>query len=491
MFPTPVGYDLAISKAEVAGEVLRVMYGQAKEAPGLKALNNLSLPSLAGDAAQEVGANIKRIATDAAFAMGFSVGTSEGVYDAVRDMVGAVGDAARLAADLGKAFLSGGFLGMTIEALDKLDSAAHDMAAAIALFGPELARRWNEGSSYEQGHFRGEVVGYVLAQIAILVVTSGESAVAQAGGKWATVVKALRTLNAMGDITEWAGLLERRLPHLGHPHPGNSHPGKPEGRAPEPGGHSGIGGEHREPHSKPDEPTPHDTDAASHAVDTPSTATQPWETGAEPGLPPTPQTIRDGRCIMEQHPGYASIISEAESKGFTLVYDHKARVANIRVVNPAGEVLEWRRELHVIKGMRYSDLEHELGHIHQLERFSEANRPATETLVKNADGTVEVAEGDLRRGTLDRKLDNISEYHNRLEEWIRFAERGAPADFLRQEADSVYQWRKAAERAGLGHGGTNHLWAQQYFPEIPALERRVRELGGDIGRSNKRWEISP
>jgi hypothetical protein len=194
---------------------------------------------------------------------------------------------------------------------------------------------------------------------------------------------------------------------------------------------------------------------------------------------------------MEVHPGYATLISEAESRGFRVIIDHKAHVALVRVVSPIGDTLEIRRELHVIPGMRYLDLEHELGHIRQLERFGDSP-PATETLVRRQDGKEVPAKNDLRRGTFNKAQNNIIEYHNRLEEYVRLAERGAPADFLRREAEAVQQWRVVSERSGLGQGagGGMNRWAKEYFPEIPNLERRVRELGGDIGRSSARWEVS-
>lgn len=209
MFPTPVGYDLAITKTEVAEEVLRVMYGETKEARGLKALNDAGLPALAGDAAEEIAETAQRIVTDASFAAGFGVGTIEGIYGALRDLIGGAADGVKLAMELAEAYLTGGMIRVTIKAVEKLNDAAGDMAAAIRLLGPEVAKRWHEGSSYEQGNFRGEVVGYVVAQIALLVATSGESAALQASGKWGAIVRALRTLDAVGDITQWGQLMQR------------------------------------------------------------------------------------------------------------------------------------------------------------------------------------------------------------------------------------------------------------------------------------------
>lgn len=182
------------------------------------------------------------------------------------------------------------------------------------------------------------------------------------------------------------------------------------------------------------------------------------------------------------------MIAEINQAGFDVRRADKARVAVERVVDETGQVLETRRFVEVIPGMRFLDLEHELGHVRQLER--QAVEMPTETFVRRADGGEVQATNTLRSGTMRSEHDRIFEYHNRLDEWIRLAERGASRELLLEHADGVVRWRMRAEAAGLGRsGGRGQLdaWARASVSDLPALEQRAVELGLELGKRSWRW----
>ncbi len=192
---------------------------------------------------------------------------------------------------------------------------------------------------------------------------------------------------------------------------------------------------------------------------------------------------------MELHPDYGRVVAELEAAGFELRVTNKANVALERIVDESGDVLEYRRYVNAIEGMRFLDLEHELGHVRQLRQLGADPMP-TETLVRHADGTEEVAEGLLRSGTMKSEHDSVFEYHNRLQEWVRLAERRAPAALLGEHTTGVVDWRKWAEAGGLGRSGgrsTFDRWARETVHDLPELERRARALGLDLGRTTWRW----
>jgi len=190
---------------------------------------------------------------------------------------------------------------------------------------------------------------------------------------------------------------------------------------------------------------------------------------------------------MEAHPAFKATLAEATSLGFKVLERSHARVSNVHVVDASGVVIEARRELHIVPGMRYLDLEHEMGHMRQLVRFGSVP-PPTAKLVRLPNGTEVPAEGNLASGVLTSRMNAIVEYHNRLDEYVRLAARGAPRTVLDEHATGLSEWRLAAESAGLGYEKASiHAWAQKHFPEIPSLEDRCRESGAPLQPKTRRW----
>ncbi len=503
----PIDWSYLLDSFEVAKEPIQFTLGEITHAPTIRAMHDASPAILAAQGAVELGKTAKRIVTDAAFAGGFGLGVLEGAGGAIKDLATGVADVLEIAFDIARAMVTGGLIGTAVATADKVDDFFDKMPTMLVAMGTEFSNGWNKPDSFGCGNFRGEVIGYIAAQIALVVISGGAAAegVAFASmSRWGKVVAIIQKLDNAGDIVSWASkagrgldvprrvldrLRDARKGHTVRLETPGSGPHAPDGSAAPAGKHHGAPSEGSA--TRGESPPTGDTGGKPHASRQ-SRGDNAWETGIEPGLPATPETIAHGTCQMELHPGYSSLVDDARARGFVVINDHKAHVANIRVIDPAGKVLEVRRELHVVPGMRYLDLEHELGHIHQLERFGN-DPPATETLVRRADGTETAAKNELRRGTFNKAENNVVEYHNRLEEYVRLAERGAPDELLRREAEALKKWRVSAEGSGLGQGrgGGLHRWARDHFPEIPELERRARALGADIGLSNARWEESP
>ncbi len=486
-----VNMDYVLTSFEVAKEPMQLVLGEVKKAPTIQAMHDAAPVVMAGRAAEEVGETAKQIVTDAAFAAGFGVGVLEGTGGAVKDLATGAVDVLELAFDIAKAMVTGGIIGATLEAAEKLNDFFQKAPAALAGMGEDFRDNWNAPGSFSRGNFRGEVTGYVAAQIAIIVISGGAAAegVAFASlSRWGKVAAIIQKADAAGDILGWAAAAGRRVPL---PRKLIDKIDGARAKAKKAELQDSPSADARPRSSSDGAPETHGTSKAESV--TSQREPGAWETGTEPGLPATAETIAHGSCAMEVHPDFTNLIDEARNKGFRIVYDAKAHVANIRVVNEAGELIEMRRELHLIAGARFLDLEHELGHIRQLERFGD-NPPATETILRRADGTEGEAKNELRRGSFDKGEDSLIEYHNRLDEYVRLAERGLPSEVLRAHAEHLVKWRTRAERAGLGQGGGRgsfHRWAKEHFPEIPTLERRVRALGADIGRTNVRWEDAP
>jgi hypothetical protein len=205
--------------------------------------------------------------------------------------------------------------------------------------------------------------------------------------------------------------------------------------------------------------------------------------GAMVGLDPTPDTIRHGTVRMEEHPDYAATIAMVEVAGFTIVEAPKAQVVIRRVVGADRGTLRIERELRVITGMRYLDLEHEVGHINQVldtARFPEGPLPTD--IVKEV--PTGYADADDQSGKLTSPMNVAMEYHNRLQELIWLNERGAPHDIMLEHLGGIdgidgittdgKGWAK--KYTDLLRSPTKSAWANAHFPDIADLEAVVASI---------------
>src|SRR5262249_25535062 len=72
----------------------------------------------------------------------------------------------------------------------------------------EFLAKWNAESSWDRGLFQGEVLGWVAMTVLLILITMGEAAPGALAGialRWPQLVKLLRTVNALGDVTTYLG----------------------------------------------------------------------------------------------------------------------------------------------------------------------------------------------------------------------------------------------------------------------------------------------
>lgn len=198
-------------------------------------------------------------------------------------------------------------------------------------------------------------------------------------------------------------------------------------------------------------------------------------TGATTGKNPTPETIREGSVRMEQHPQYEETIEQIKVAGFEIRIGNEACVEVKEVVDLNGNVIRVEKILYVQENMRYLDLEHEFGHIKQLQRFGNS-MPPTHRMVERSDGSLKNAPN--QQGVLTTWQNTITEYHNRLDEFLRLYDRGASIELLKEHAQGVEQWLQAYRKKGLrdGYSQTQKQWSQKYFPDIVELQSRYFDV---------------
>ncbi len=164
----------------------------------------------AWDEAKEVVGGALESAT---YGAGVLVGVLEGAWKAVVDLFkGAV----EMIETVGKTvfYALSGDLGaikkMATDLIDKLKAAWANRGEIADAF---LAK-WNDPDAWTRGNFQGEVLGWVMMTVLLVILTMGEGVIATALGSsaWgARFLAAVRTADALGDVTTYARGLSRML----------------------------------------------------------------------------------------------------------------------------------------------------------------------------------------------------------------------------------------------------------------------------------------
>jgi hypothetical protein len=200
------------------------------------------------------------------------------------------------------------------------------------------------------------------------------------------------------------------------------------------------------------------------------------------GEEPTQESIRQGTVRMEEHPEYSRLKSEMEAAGYPLEPgDPPPRVERLQFVDRAGSVLREEQRIVVQPGMRFLDLEHEAGHVRQLtQRFGDS--PPFTARLEERPG-LPPREARDPSGVLSMKQNAIAEFHNRLQEYNRLAERGVSPELLAEHERGIHVWHERYTNAVEGwQGRPTKLtpWASEHFGDIRTLIRRYRSLGGRL-----------
>jgi hypothetical protein len=169
----------------------------------------------------------------------------------------------------------------------------------------------------------------------------------------------------------------------------------------------------------------------------------------------------------------------AKDAGFEIKYTQGAPyVEVIEVQDREGNLIRLEKVLALQKGMRYIDLEHELGHIEQLLRFGEPGMP-TDRVTEYPNGRR--VESRNQEGVMREWQNSILEYHNRLNEFLRLYERGVDVSVLKEHAKGVETWRQRYSSEGQGglnrgRGGRANskqrlmrAWGRKYFGDMREL----------------------
>ena len=130
---------------------------------------------------------------------GFAVGLVDGLLASIVDVLVGVYETAKGVIDLIRDLISGEAIARAAELIDtirgmtaeEIEAAAGQLISAIGGFISEsvddFVARWNHKNPYTSWHFRGQTVGYVLAEVAMLIFTGGIATVVKWVGKFGKI----------------------------------------------------------------------------------------------------------------------------------------------------------------------------------------------------------------------------------------------------------------------------------------------------------------
>ena len=185
-------------------------------------------------------------------------------------------------------------------------------------------------------------------------------------------------------------------------------------------------------------------------------------TGAKLGKEASPDTIRTGEVKMEQHPNFQTLLDELKQMGYEFRYNDKgnAHAAFIAIFDKDGNLIRTEKYVTLEQGSRFIDLEHEVGHVKQLEGNLQGKVP-TESYLQRENGTLK----KMNSNQLTTKQNIITEYENRLAEIQRLKDRGAGPELIKEHEDGIIPWQKDYNQI-MKYGGKDAQWAKDNFPNI-------------------------
>ncbi len=140
--------------------------------------------------------------------VGFIGGLIHGALECIWDMVVGIFDLVGMIWDFVRLLFTGQLLTKARELWDSL--TLDKIKAAVGQMFDDFVAKWNHESSLKRGHFRGWVVGYLVATVLLLVFTAGVAALAMAG-RLGAIIRWVRSIKVLSKALDAATTASKRL----------------------------------------------------------------------------------------------------------------------------------------------------------------------------------------------------------------------------------------------------------------------------------------
>ncbi|MBE7451367.1 MAG: DUF4157 domain-containing protein [Kofleriaceae bacterium] len=137
------------------------------------------------------------------YAAGFTVGLLQGAWGAIVDLFQGAADMIEAVAKVVYHLVTGNpgaIRDMLMGWVRKLKLAWANRAE----IADDFMKKWEADDGWDRGLFQGEVLGWVMMTALIVIVTAGEAALPMIAGRWANIVRILKAVDALGDVTTYA-----------------------------------------------------------------------------------------------------------------------------------------------------------------------------------------------------------------------------------------------------------------------------------------------
>ncbi|MGH1343724.1 MAG: hypothetical protein ACRBN8_19360 [Nannocystales bacterium] len=180
--------------------------------PSVEFANTLEGQVSAGSFRRDLWNAVVRTASEAwewvKFSAGFIGGLIHGALECVWDMIVGIFDLVGMVWDFIKVLIAGELLTRARALWDSLSLSAIQQAAT-GLF-EEFVAKWNHDSALRRGHFRGWVVGYLIATVLLTIFTLGAAALALTG-RIGMIIRWARSVRVLSRAMDAAQVSARRL----------------------------------------------------------------------------------------------------------------------------------------------------------------------------------------------------------------------------------------------------------------------------------------
>lgn len=147
------------------------------------------------------------------YAAGVMVGVLEGAYGAIIDLFKGAADMLQAVLEVVWHLVTGNpglIKDMVITWADKMKQA-WERRGDIA---DEFLKKWNAESPWDRGRFQGEVLGWVMMTVLLILLTLGQGTPAALSGvtlRWPQLIHLLKTVDTLGDVTTYLGVAAKAL----------------------------------------------------------------------------------------------------------------------------------------------------------------------------------------------------------------------------------------------------------------------------------------
>ncbi len=149
----------------------------------------------------------------AKYTAGFVVGTLEGAYNAIVDLFKGAVDMVEAVFKVVWNLVTGNLgaiKAMLMGWVDKMKLAWEHRGEIADAF----LKKWNAESSWDRGLFQGDVLGWLMMTVLLILVTMGEGAPAALAGiavRWPQLVKLIKAVDTLGDVTTYLGAVAKAV----------------------------------------------------------------------------------------------------------------------------------------------------------------------------------------------------------------------------------------------------------------------------------------